>query len=80
MDGNRGKALLGCVMAAALITPISSAHAAIVPVVPEPVSRAAEAAAFKAVFSTDCPGADLALFRKQVAASLRERALEVATP
>lgn len=60
MDGNRGKTLLGCVMAAALITPISSAHAAIVPVVPEPVSRAAEAAAFKAVFSMDCPGADLA--------------------
>ena len=41
-------------MVAALITPISSARAV------EPVGRAAEAAAFKAVFSTDCPGADLA--------------------
>ena len=58
MEGTRGKnTLLGWAMVAALITPISSAHAG---VTAGPVSHAAEAAAFNAVFSTDCPGADLA--------------------
>lgn len=57
MEGTRGSTLLGWVMLAALITPISSANAADSA---SPVGHAAEAAAFKAVFSTDCPGADLA--------------------
>jgi uncharacterized protein YkwD len=58
MEGRRGKStLLGWTIVAALMTPIASANAA---VTAGPVGKAAEAAAFKAVFSTDCPGADLA--------------------
>jgi uncharacterized protein YkwD len=57
MDGNRGNALLGWMIVAALTVPISSANAA---VTTGPIGRAAEAAAYKAVFSLDCPGADVA--------------------
>jgi uncharacterized protein YkwD len=63
MDGTRGKALAGWVSVAVLVTPISAARAADLaetPVLPaDPVARAAEVAAYKAVFSTDCPGADV---------------------
>ena len=57
MDGTRGKTLTGWVSVAVLLMPISAARASDLPV---PLARSAEAAAYKAVFSTDCPGADLA--------------------
>src|SRR3954463_14813212 len=69
MDGARRKSQVGWVLIAVALTPISAAHAqavsanetlAAVHAIGTPSASSAEAAAFKAVFSTDCPGADLA--------------------
>lgn len=60
MNGTRGKALTGWVSVAVLLMPISAARAADLSVPTGPLARSAEAAAYKAVFSTDCSGADVA--------------------
>ena len=56
MEGTRGKALMGWVLLAALLVFSCPAHAA---VGDELLARTAAQAANNAVFSTDCPGADL---------------------
>src|SRR4051794_9009604 len=69
MDGARRKSQVGWALIAVALTPISAAHAqavsanetlAAVHAIGTPSASSAEAAAFSAVFSTDCPGADLA--------------------